>query len=349
MRRWLAVTVCAIALAAPAGAHAQAKEDLARADSLFNAAKALLESGQYADACGKFAESKRLAPGLGVTLYLADCYERIGRFASAWTEFRSAEGLARERNDKRAEVARGHAEALEPKLDRVTIAIGPTVSRSGLQILLDGASVPPEEWGLAMAVDPGDRVIAVSAPGHAGRTINVHVGPDNRSPVVRIDSLDEAPAAATTPPPAATGAAPASASAAPTPEASPPASESPPSPTPDTGSTRRVIGLVVMGVGVVGVGVGAAFGLSAKSKLDQSNQAGNCDATDHCSDHGLSLRRDASSAATASDVGFIVGGVALAAGVVVYLTAPHGQAAAGWVVAPAPVAGGGGVLVKTGF
>jgi hypothetical protein len=110
-----------------------------------------------------------------------------------------------------------------------------------------------------------------------------------------------------------------------------------------------VIGLAAMGLGVVGIGVGTAFGFSAKSKLDQSNQSGNCDSTDHCSDHGLSLRHDASNAATASDVGFIAGGVALAAGLVVYLTAPHTQSGAGWVVAPAPMVGGGGALVRTSF
>jgi hypothetical protein len=349
------LTVVALAFATPLGARAQGKEDVARADSLFNAAKALLEGGQYADACGKFAESKRLAPGLGVTLYLADCYERIGRFASAWTEFRSAEGLARERNDKRADVARGRAEALEPKLDRMTISLGPTVSRSGLQVLLDGALVPPEEWGLAMAVDPGDRVVVVSGPGHSARTISVHVGPENRSPLVRIDSLDEpavatatsAPPAASTPPaPTPTSTSP----PAPEPSAPPATPEAPPSPASGSSSTLRWVGVGVMGLGVVGIGVGTAFGLSAKSKLNESNQAGNCDSTDHCSSQGLSLRHDAASAATLADVGFVVGGVALAGGIVLFLMAPHGTQNAGvWTLAPAAVAGGGGALLHTNF
>ncbi len=108
--------VAAVTTLAPRAAKAQSKDDVARADALFNAAKALTDAGQYADACAKYAESKRLAPGLGVSMYLADCYEHIGRTASAWTEFRAAEGLARARNDKRADVARKHAQALEPKL-----------------------------------------------------------------------------------------------------------------------------------------------------------------------------------------------------------------------------------------
>ena len=55
---------------APAGA---ATPNVGKADALFNAGRSLLEAGEYADACPKFAESQTLAPGLGVTLYLADC------------------------------------------------------------------------------------------------------------------------------------------------------------------------------------------------------------------------------------------------------------------------------------
>jgi hypothetical protein len=157
-------------LAAAPEARAQSKEDIVNADALFNAAKALLDAGQVTDACAKFAESKRLAPGLGVTLYLADCYERIGRTASAWTEFRAAEGLARERSDRRAEVARARAETLEPKLERLTIDVTPTVPRAGLRILLDGGAVAAEEWGLPMAVDPGNHVVIAAAPNHPDRT-----------------------------------------------------------------------------------------------------------------------------------------------------------------------------------
>src|ERR1700730_16982019 len=149
MRAVVFVSLLAACASVTGVAAAQPKEDLARADALFNAGKALTDSGQFGDACAKFAESKRLAPGLGVTLYLADCYEHIGRIASAWTEFRSAEGLARERNDKRADVARGRAQALEPKLNRLTIAVAPSIPRSGLQVLRDGIPVAEEELGLA--------------------------------------------------------------------------------------------------------------------------------------------------------------------------------------------------------
>ena len=329
----------AATFAAPSVARAQHNDDVARAESLFNAAKALLDAGQNADACAKFAESKRLAPGLGVTLYLADCYERIGRTASAWTEFRSAEGLARERNDKRAEVARGRAQTLEPRLDRLTITVAPTVPQAGLQILRDGAVVSAEEWGLAVPVDPGDHVVVVSSPGHPQRTIAAHVGPESAD----VDGEDRSPRRRARPGDgvrAGDGTRSASASA----PASAPASASHSSAPSDPGATRRWIGIGVGGAGVVGVVLGAVFGLSAKSKLSQSND-GHCDAQDTCDLAGLSLRHDASIAATVSTIAFVAGGVAIAGGVVLYLTAPRSTTGVGLTVALTP----GGALLRGTF
>jgi len=305
MRRALVVAIGLVAVLTPAVAKAQSKDDIARADALFNAAKALTDAGQFADACAKFAESKRLAPGLGVSMYLADCYEHIGRTASAWTEFRAAEGLARARNDKRADVARQHAQALEPKLERLTIEVAPSVPRVGLSILRDGLPVSTEEMGLAVPVDPGDHAVVVSAPGHAQRKFNAHLGPESPNATVKVDSLDDASAA---PAPAPVAPAPAPQPApAPAPETAPAGG--------DSGQTMRTLGIVGMGVGGVGLGLGAVFGVLAKSALDKSN-SGPCDATDHCTQAGLSDRQDASNKATLSTVFFVAGGVIGAGGVV---------------------------------
>jgi hypothetical protein len=347
MHRGIAVIAVAATIFAPTTARAQSKEDLANADALFNAAKAMLDAGQYADACGKFAESKRLAPGLGVTLYLADCYERIGRTASAWTEFKTAEGLARTRNDPRAEVARGRAQALEPKVHRLTVVVGPTVPRVGLRVLRDGAPVSPEEWGLAVAVDPGDHVVVASAPDHVNRTLAVHVGPESPTAIARIDSLDETATPPQTPAPTT---APVQPSGAFNPPASPsPSSASEISSASDPGATNRWVGIGAGALGIAGIGIGSAFGLIAQSKLSQSNQPGGCNPTDHCTPSGIGLRKDASDAATLSTVFFVIGGVAAASGVVLYLTAPHARSGTALTLAPAPLAGGGGAMMRGTF
>jgi hypothetical protein len=347
LARVIALAALASVVTVPVVARAQSKDDIARADALFNAAKALTDAGQYADACAKFAESKRLAPGLGVTLYLADCYEHIGRTASAWTEFLDAEGLARQRNDKRADVAHQRAQALEPKLDRLTITVAPTVPQTGLSILRDGVAVPREELGAAVPVDPGDHAIVVSAPGHAARTLNAHVGPESPTATVRIDSLDEGPVTTPSPTPAPAAAPP----PAPTPAEQPQGPEQPPASSDDSSKTRRLISFGAMGLGVVGIGVGTVFGFLAKSKLDASNSNGHCNPADFCDPTGLSDRHDAGTFATVSTIGFIAGGVLAAGGVVLFLTsAPSAPTSTtGLSLTPAPLTGGAGALLSGSF
>jgi hypothetical protein len=350
MRRALAAAVIGLAVFPAATARAQSRDEIARAEALFNAGKALTDAGQHADACAKFAESKRLAPGLGVTLYLADCYEHIGRTASAWTEFRSAEGLARERSDKRADVARGRAQALEPKLNRLTIAVARSIPRSGLQVLRDGSPVAEEELGLDVPVDPGDHVVIVTSPGHKMRSFDVHVGPEGQTATVHLESLEnEGAAPALTPTPIPTPAP--TETPTPTPTPAPALASTSTPATSDGGATRRWMGLGVGGLGVIGVGIGGALGLVAMSKRDQSNQGPSapCDGSDHCTGSGLSLRKDAQNAASEANIAFAVGGAALAAGVVLYVTAPRAGSGTGVVVVPAPIAGGGGAIIRGRF
>jgi hypothetical protein len=111
---------------------------------------------------------------------------------------------------------------------------------------------------------------------------------------------------------------------------------------------RRWLGVGVGAAGVVGVVVGAAFGLKARSKLDQSND-GPCDASDHCSDAGLALRQDAESAARVATIAMIAGAVAVGAGVVLYVTAPSGPRREGISIAPMPLPSGGGAVLRGQF
>lgn len=83
----------------------------------------------------------------------------------------------------------------------------------------------------------------------------------------------------------------------------------------------RTVGLVVAGVGVVGLGVGGFFGLRAMSKKKDADE--HCDGSACRDQAGVDLRHDARSAGTISTIAFVAGGVATAAGVVLYLTAPQ--------------------------
>jgi hypothetical protein len=300
-----------IALLSPAVARAESTADVARADALFNAAKQLRHAGQYADACPQFAESSRLAPGVGVSLYLGDCYERIGRTASAWTAFRSAEKLALERNDQRADVAHARAQALEPKLSGLTILVPAAVAPAGTEVLLDGSQlIPPQQWNVAMAVDPGDHVVTVNLPSQTPRTLTAHVAPGSRTATVRIDDVGPAPTPSEAAPPAVT-AAPAGA-----------------------GATRRWVGIGLLGAGAVGIGLGTVFILN---KNQPASSAASC-----------APPPNDTAATTASTIAFVAGGIALVAGLGLSISAPAPKGV-GVVATPVLLAGGGGALLRGSF
>ncbi|MEO8552342.1 MAG: hypothetical protein ABI678_20335, partial [Kofleriaceae bacterium] len=82
-------------------------------------------------------------------------------------------------------------------------------------------------------------------------------------------------------------------------------------------------------VGLAGITVGAIYGFRAMSRGDDARRlcGGNldtCTGDQPAAQHALGLGRDA---ARISDIAFVAGGVLAAAGVVLYVTAPHGLAA----------------------
>jgi hypothetical protein len=317
MRRTFAVSAVALAVLSPARAHGQASGNEGRAEALFNAAKQLQASGQVADACPMFAESKRLSPGVGVTLHLADCYERTGKTASAWQQFREAEKMSREHGDeKRAEVARARAQALEPKLGELTVAAG-AASHEGWEVLIDGKQLPPQQWNVPLAMDPGDHVVSVKEPGRAPRIVATRVEAAGLASV----PIDEPGTSA--------------AGAIAVPAVSTEPSSSAPAVAVGSGSARLGTGLALLGVGVVGLGFGTFFLIKRNQAMNNGNL---CDPP-----------AEDKADTTAATIAFAAGGVALASALVLYLTTPKPKAETAWVVAPALLPGGGGALVHTAF
>ena len=83
--------VAAGVLATPAARAA----DTAAAQSLFSDARKLMLAGNFADACPKREESEKLDPGMGTLYNLGDCYEHVGKTASAWAAFDEVANEAR--------------------------------------------------------------------------------------------------------------------------------------------------------------------------------------------------------------------------------------------------------------
>jgi hypothetical protein len=102
-------------------------------------------------------------------------------------------------------------------------------------------------------------------------------------------------------------------------------------------STQKTIALAAGGVGIVGIGLGTAFGIIATS--DASTTKSDCVAATCTSSQHATALTEHSSATTAGNVStatFIVGAVGVAAGVVLWFTAPKGEKPA----AAAPTVGG---------
>ncbi len=175
----------AFMLAIPASAQ-QAAGTEAAADKLFNEGRRLLQEKKPQEACDAFDRSYHLDAALGTLLNRADCYEQIGRTASAWSDFRDAATWAeRVHEPKREQVARQRALALESKLSRLrlTAPLGVQVTRDGIDV-----AVPPE--GTEVPVDPGRHEIRATESGKKGWTevVDVPAGPASRT--VSVPALE---------------------------------------------------------------------------------------------------------------------------------------------------------------
>ncbi len=286
------------------------------ADILFEDAKRLRESGKTQEACAKFAQSQALAPGVGIALHLGDCYERLGRTASAWTEFSLAEKAAHERSDAREATAHARALALEPNLQRVTIIVPASVPKEEALIQLDGRTVAPSLWNVAVAIDSGDHLVTFQAPGIERRTFPLHLDATEASVTVRVGE----PAAQAEPSPTNNSLAPGG---------TPPGSGGDRS-----SSTYRWVEIGLLGGAVVAAGVGAGL-LVVKNNSMSNTGADGRPYVDPV-------------AAAASKVAFGVAGVAAASAIVLYLVAPRPKDT-GLSVSPAPLVGGGGAILSGSF
>lgn len=297
---------------APASASAQEQTEAA-ATALFDQARTLMKQGKWADACPKLAESERLAPSGGTLLNLADCYEHTGQTASAWAAWKDAAARADAAGKSDVEKrALARAAALEPNLAKLAISLDPASDVPGLEVKRDGVKVGHAEFGVPIPVDPGTHVIDATAPNKQPFEGKVDVAPKQANATLTV-TLADAPQGAPAPAPAA--------ATTPAQSAAPAAATAPPPEQPASSwNGQKTAAIVVGGIGIVGIGVGSAFGLIAKSKNDQALE--NCRTPTLCDQTGLDLTHDAKSAATVSTIAFVAGGVALAGGIVLWLTAP---------------------------
>ena len=310
VNRWrLRSLLFGCALCMPAWGQQQTRVD---AEALFNVGIERMRQGDFERGCPALEQSLALDAGVGTMLYLAECYELSGRTATAWATFKEAAAVAGARGQQeRARQGSDRAARLEPHLSRVTVTTAPENAKiPGFQVRRADTVLPPAALGTPVPVDPGDYTVEASAPGHESVRLSLHVGPD-------ADEVELAiPALSPLPPQSQRQQQPVSASG------SLPAQDQPPAAS-RTGATQRLWGWGALGIGAVGVGVGTAFGLRAIARNNDAQEY--CTGT-VCDDRrGETLTDDAQQAATWSNVGFAVGAVGAAAGVVLLVTAPRSR------------------------
>ena len=317
LMRWSATL--AMLMAAATGL---ADERAERADTLFREARVAMQKDDFASAYPKLIESQRLDPAPGTQLNLAQCEEKLGRFAAAFEHYQNA-AKQFPQGDERIQIAQRGASVCEAFIAKVSIKLPPHTPR-GTKILCDTKEVTQSALAGPIPVDPGDHEVVVRARGHndsrypvslrAGesRDLMTEIGPAFIDPGEENAARDPAP-------------------------------EEPEKPT--DSNTQRYVGYTAGALGVVGLGVGTAFWLKARSMNNEMVKNGCTDSTCPFGSYNQTeldtKTLAARSAATTGNIAFGAGALMFAGGLALVLTAPSKPTGTGARVSISPVFGTG--------
>lgn len=277
-------------------AVAQDTATIGAATALFDEASKLMEERKYAAACPKLARSQELAPSGGTLLALAACYEKNEQLASAWVKYKEAAARASEARKPDAERAALDAAArLEPRLSKVAVHVTPAADVPGLVVRRDGKPLSRAEWGVLVPLDPGAHFFDATAPGKRSWSGRVNLGLSASTKTLLVPLLEDEEVAGV---PVGAG------------EVAPP------------GRAQRAAAIALGLIGLAGLATGSIFGLRAASKNSEASK--HCRDDTRCDAEGIRLDQQGRDAGTVSTIAFVVGGVALAGGAVLLLTAPSG-------------------------
>jgi hypothetical protein len=293
---------------APAASSTSSSDD-ARAAALFSEGMALAKEGKYPEACAKLEASLSAREGLGTAFNLADCWEKIGRTASAHALFAKVAVKTRELGQhEREQAASARVDALAPKLSRLRLSL--SAKPPGTVVLRDGSIIPETEWEQAVPVDPGSHAIELRADGKVSWSRKVDVIDRGTTTTLVLPELADAPK-----PPVARKVQP----------TVPPPRRLPPKQTGSSGgSTRSIVAWSLVGVGAAGAGLGVFMALRYSSRNDDAEaicpRGFGCD-TSEIARHDQ-LVDDARTARTFALIGTGVGVAAFASAGYLFFSAP---------------------------
>ena len=318
-----------VLLATVAAASAQPKSrDKAEADQLFYEGRQLLAQDKRDEACAKFDLSFRKDPrAIGTILNLGLCGEMTGKVATAIRYYAEARDRARDQELREyQDAAERKIALLSPRVPHLDIQLAESLP--DMRVLVDTAVLAPHQLA-GLEVDPGKRTIVVTARGRLPYETSVEIAEGERK-TISIPKLEGARTVYVERP----------------------------------GSTRRTLGKlgVFGGAGLVATGVvlgilgdraywdefpdGARDGVATGPVIthDCWNELAAGEVVRQCNAQGVKQLRSARRLAHVGTGVGILGGVAIAAGVYLWLTAPSDT-----TVTPTVSAEGAGVAISGRF
>lgn len=281
------------------------------ATRLFEEGRTLAARGKYAEACERYAKSYELERAAGTMLNLGDCAEREGDYPRAWLLFdAAAREFEQAGKEKRARYARDRADAVSPKLATVVVRLAEPRA-GGLAVRIGGREVPPaaeivERLAAGAGSVPIPIPIEVSAPGREpfATTTSAAAG---AVVVVEVPALRAVDAGVTPPPP-------------------PPIER--PAPPPRRRRSRVLLAGGAAGLGAVALGVAGVLAIQSRSayrRYEDTLAALGCNMPCSAEDYAVAAPYfdRAARRADLATASVIAGGVLLAGGAVLYLTAPR--------------------------
>jgi hypothetical protein len=320
------------ALCASTGtAWAQSDEQRAGARSLATEGAQAFNEGRFKDAVDLFSKAESLVHAPPHLLFMARAHTKLGQFvkareaymkivkeqlpANAPQAFRDAQVTAEEERKQ-----------VEPHIGRLTIKVEGAEAAKDLNVAVDGQPVSTVLLGVPQPMDPGNHTVTATATGLKAAPATVSLKDAGQGVVtIRMESDGSAP-----PPVATPAATPSATSVELAPSGTPPSDLGPGK----SGNGLRIGSYVGFGVGAVGLALGTVFVLKSASNRQDADDATKeledtgcstsggrpaCDATSPLAVKVAGLDKDAKNAQTIGIIGYVVGGVGVAAGVTLFV------------------------------
>ncbi|MBW2455010.1 MAG: tetratricopeptide repeat protein [Deltaproteobacteria bacterium] len=273
----------------------------------------LYEAGDYAAALEHFQRAHELVGLTTSGLWTARCLAKVGRLVEAAERYLEATRMTLPANARKQHVtaqrdAEQERRELLPRIPRVTLRV--VGAREGVMAQLDGTAVPSALLGVSQPVDPGDHTFTATAgQARAEQPFSVAEG-EKRVVELKLEPGAAAPPRAGSPP-------------APAPQ--PPAPADPGDHPAQSASVQGTLGWVAIGLGGAGLVLGAVTGGLAVDRhgtLEEGCADGRCPPDLHDDVDSYDTLRPIAT------IGLIAGGVLVATGVTLVLTAPGEPASA---------------------